>query len=1515
VSWQASTTVKIEPWIPFMKIPSTQSNVAVNTVNGYAVMFPQASLTSPGWGNLAGYGPIPSYQTVEGNAPGNFCTTTSTNGNDCHVVGVQLNSDNTTINSLWEMWGGFYAGAGVWQNSADQAWMNSEYLAETMPAQQSGGGSADAAGLPIAANLVTYDQLMAGKAGLIRFTMHQTNAAHVWPATAQAGGGHCTGGYQDGNHLILQPGDPGGGPTTGGCQGLAYGHILRVTAANYASPPNSCLTDPVGHPQSAALFTAMRQHGLILADIGGDGYAIVAADARWNMADLACISNLTLSDFEVVNVESLVKDRDASNLPTVSYRTTSSIPAPAAATPSFTPASGTYTLTQTVTIGTATPSATIYYTTNGTTPTTSSPVYSGPITVSATETIQAIAVASGYSASAVGSAAYTITPPAATPSFIPASGTYTSTQTITISTATPSATIYYTTNGTTPTTSSAVYSGPITVSATETLMAIAVVTGDSSSAVGSAAYTITPPAATPSFTPATGTYISAQTVTIGTATPSATIYYTTNGAKPTTSSPVYSGPITVSASETIQAIAMATGDSASPVGSAAYTITPPAATPSFTPATGTYTSTQTVTIGTATPSATIYYTTNGATPTTSSAVYSGPITVAVNETVQAIAVATGDSSSAVGSAVYTITPPAATPSFSPASGTYTSPQTVTIGSATPSATIYYTTNGATPTTSSPVYSGPITVSATETLAAIAVATGNSSSAVGSATYSFDLTPAAMPAFSLASGTYTSAQTLTISATIPLPTASYTYTVNGPSTIYYTVDGSMPTTSSLVYSGPIAINATETIRAITVATGHSTSPVASATYSIISPAATPSFSPAAGTYTSTQTVTIGTATPSATIYYTTNGTTPTASSPVYSGPITISSTETLAAIAVATGDSASTVGSATYTISMTPAAAPTFSLAPGTYTSAQTLTIGTATALPTISYTANGSAGPSSTIYYTTDGSMPTTSSLIYSGPITVDATETIRAIAVVTGHSTSPVSSAVYTITPPAATPVFSPAPGTYSSVQTISIGTTAPSATIYYTTNGTVPTTSSAVYFGPITVSASETIRAIAVAPGYSSSAVGSAAYTVALPRTSTPIFSPASGAYDSAQAVTISTSVPSATIYYTTNGSRPTSSSTVYSGPITVAATEIVKAIATASGDSTSAEGSAEYVIIPPPAATPILSPAAGTYNSAQTVTISSATPGATFHYTTDGSRPTSRSPVYSGPITVDVTETVRALALASGYSASAEGSAEYKIVLPAAAPNFSPVAGTYGSAQKVTITTVTPGAKIHYTTNGTTPTTASPVYSGPITVAATATIKAIAVPLTMVGEPLTQQVTAPTVSAVASAAYTIKAPSPSFSVVLFPSSLTVANGHSGTASVLVTPENGYASTVSFNCSGLPTGSSCSFSPASVTPAGEAASTTLTVATSTATAALPHNSSPIFPGTSLAAAFCCFGWRKRRGLHLLSAGIAAGLGLGLCIGCGADSISPIASISTVNVMATDGSLQPTTSFTLTVL
>lgn len=86
---------------------------------------------------------------------------------------------------------------------------------------------------------------------------------------------------------------------------------------------------------------------------------------------------------------------------------------------------------------------------------------------------------------------------------------------------------------------------------------------------------------------------------------------------------------------------------------------------------------------------------------------------------------------------------------------------------------------------------------------------------------------------------------------------------------------------------------------------------------------------------------------------------------------------------------------------------------------------------------------------------------------------------------------------------------------------------------------------------------------------------------------------------------------------------------------------------------EGSGTLVV-----ATPTFSPEAGTYTEAQTVTISCATDSVSIHYTLDGTEPDSTSLVYSGPLTINQTTTVKAIAMRVGYENSAVATAVYTI-----------------------------------------------------------------------------------------------------------------------------------------------------------------------------------------------------------------------------------------------------------------
>jgi len=784
-------------------------------------------------------------------------------------------------------------------------------------------------------------------------------------------------------------------------------------------------------------------------------------------------------------------------------------------------------------------------------------------------------------------------------------------------------------------------------------------------------------AAAPVLSPGTESFTGSISVTITDSTSGATIYYTTDGTTPTTSSAKYSGAITVGATETINAIASASNYLVSPVTSATYTDITQASAPAISPAGGTYTAAQTVTLTDSTSGATVYYTTNGTTPTTSATKYTGAITVSATETIEAIAVASGLNNSPVSTATFTIVAPGTGINY-PQGFAASAGQIVLNGNAQLDDSRLQLTDGGQNEASSAWYVTPVNVQAFTTDFTFQLSNpmadgmtfaiqNNNNTIVGASAgnLGYGYIPHSIAIkFDLfnnqgegpdSTGLYTDGTSPMVPA-IDMTSSGVNLHSDDTMAVHIVYDGTtltMTITDNVTgasFSNSWAINIPTTVGGNTAyvgftgGTGYSSSSqkILTWTFNNNPVLPTPTFSPAAGTYTTAQSVTISDGSSGATIYYTTNGTTPTTSSTKYTGAISVSASETLKAIAVASGYTNSAVATAAYTIALV-LPTPTFSPAAGTYTTTQSVTI------------SDGSSG--ATIYYTTNGTTPTTSSTKYTGAISVSASETLKAIAVASGSTNSAVATAAYTIALVLPTPTFSPAAGTYTTAQSVTISDGSSGATIYYTTNGTTPTTSSTKYTGAISVSASETIEAIAVASGSTNSAVATAAYTIAsvLP---TPTFSPAAGTYTTTQSVTISDGSSGATIYYTTNGTTPTTSSTKYTGAISVSASETLKAIAVASGYTNSAVATAAYTIGSPTAATPTFSPAGGTYSTPQSVVISDTTPGVTIYYTTDGTTPSKSSPQYTGAITVSTTETIKALAIETGYYTSAEGIAAYTI-----------------------------------------------------------------------------------------------------------------------------------------------------------------------------------------------------------------------------------------------------------------
>jgi hypothetical protein len=506
----------------------------------------------------------------------------------------------------------------------------------------------------------------------------------------------------------------------------------------------------------------------------------------------------------------------------------------------------------------------------------------------------------------------------------------------------------------------------------------------------------------------------------------------------------------------------------------------------------------------------------------------------------------------------TVTSSKQTLTFSPAAGAYSSPQQVSIVDSVPGATIYYTTDGTTPNTNSAVFNSgnPISVSVNTTIKALGVASGIKNSSVTSATYTLKV---AEPTLSLKSGSYLTPQSVSVSDT----------TANA--TIWYTTDDSTPVPgegTAVQFTGtPITVSQNTTVKAVAAVTGWTNSSTASANYSL--KVATPTFSLKAGTYLTTQSVSISDADSNAVIWYTTDDSTPVpgeGTAVQFTGtPIAVSQNTTVKATAAVTGWTNSSTASANYSLKV---ATPTFSPKAGTYLTPQSISI---------SDTAAGA-----TIWYTTDDSTPVPgegTAIEFTGsPIAVNQTTTIKAVAAVTGWANSSAASATYTLK--VATPTFSPAMGTYSTPQSVTISDSNSSAVIWYTTDDStpVPGEGTAVqYTGtPIAVSQSTTIKAVAAVSGWANSSAASAAYTL---KVATPTFGIRSGTYSTPQSVSISDATPNAVIWFTTDTSTPVAggggTTQLYTGAISVSSTTTVKAVAAMTGWTNSSMASATYTI----------------------------------------------------------------------------------------------------------------------------------------------------------------------------------------------------------------------------------------------------------------------------------------------------------------------------------------------------
>ena len=353
-------------------------------------------------------------------------------------------------------------------------------------------------------------------------------------------------------------------------------------------------------------------------------------------------------------------------------------------------------------------------------------------------------------------------------------------------------------------------------------------------------------------------------------------------------------------------------------------------------------------------------------------------------------------------------------------------------------------------------------------------------------------------------------------------------------------------------------------------------------------ATPTFNPGGGTYSQPQQVTISCATSGASIRYTTDGTVPTASSTLYTGPITVSQTTTIKAIGIKAGMNNSNVASATYNfvtlITIAEARAldnNAYALVQGVITFIDGRNVYIQDATAGIDLFFNSNTVPESLAL----GDLVQAYGMksVYNGLVELTGINgnDPSHFSVISSGNTLPM--VVKTIEE-----ILTDAEGanmlqsTRVKIENATVGA--------INNSGNTPISQGSntlnIYKMPVVddLAEGDNINVIGVVGCYNAPQLrvaNASDITVSdpqYPTVSTPTFSPEGGAYTAAQTVTISCATSGATIRYTLDGSTPTANSTLYSSPITISQTTTVKAIGIKSGMLNSYVATAEYTIVTP-------------------------------------------------------------------------------------------------------------------------------------------------------------------------------------------------------------------------------------------------------------------------------------------------------------------------------------------------